>query len=126
MGAGNADGIFVGLHDLAPGLCPLKHRDTGSAGCGNLRIVVVGSGGADDAVSTLEIFCLMADDHGNALGDQLVGGSGGGHVGAGNGEAHALEHQAQGAHGNAADADQMDMMSRCQIFFNVTVSSHVS
>ncbi len=109
MGAGNADGVFIGLHDLAPGLGPLKNGNTRGPGGGDLRIIVVGGGGADDAVGPLYIPGAVADVHMDAVGDQLIRRHGGAHIGAGNRHSHALQHQAQRPHGYTADTDQMHM-----------------
>lgn len=115
MGAGNADGIFVGLHDHAPGGGPLKNGDTQPPGGGDLRVVVVGGGSADDAVGPLNVGGAVADVDMDALGLQLLRGNGGVHVGARDVQAHPLQHQAQGTHGNAADAHQMDVVARGEI-----------
>lgn len=66
------------------------------AGRGDLGIVVVGGGRADDAVRALDILGAVADVHFDALGDQLVGGDGGVHVRAGDRDAHAAQHQPSG------------------------------
>ena len=72
---------------------------------------------ADHAGRAVDIFGPMADGNGNALGNQLLRGAGGIHVGAGDGHAHSLQHQAQCPHGNTADAHQMDVRPRFQIVF---------
>lgn len=46
-----------------------------------------------------------------ALGDQLVGGDGGVHVRAGDRDAHAAQHQPERPHGDAADADQVNVLT---------------
>ena len=126
MGAGNTDRIFIGLHDLAPCLCALKNRDAGSAGSSDLRIVVVCSSGADDAVSALNIFGSVTDGHLNTLTDQFIRGNRSIHIGTRDQHAHALQHQSKRAHGNAADANKMHMLSRSQIIFHMLVMfSHV-
>ena len=53
-----------------------------------------------------------------ALADQLIRGNGGIHIRAGHQHTHALQDQTQGAHGDTADAHQMDMLARRQIIFN--------
>ena len=118
VGAGDADGILVCLHDLAPGLSALKDGDAGGACSGDLGVVVVGGGGADDAVSAFDVLGLMTDADGDALVDQLLGGSGSGHVRTGDIDAHALQDQAQRTHGNAANADQMDAAAGSDILCN--------
>lgn len=48
--AGHADGAAVGAHDKAPRLRALKNGQPRRARCGDLRVVVMGGGGADDAL----------------------------------------------------------------------------
>ena len=80
MGTGNTNGIFIGLHDFAPGLSPLKHGNAGSPGSCNLRIVVMGSSGADDAVRSRNILGTVADVHMDAMGNELICGHRGAHI----------------------------------------------
>ena len=124
VGAGNADGVLVGLHDLAPGLCPLKHGDAGGTGGGNLRVVVVGGSGADNAGSALNILRMVSDGNGNTLLLQFSGAVGRAHIRAGNLHPHALEHQTQRAHRNAADAHQMHVTAGCEIFGYFFILKH--
>ena len=126
VGAGNADGVFIGLHDLAPGLGPLKHGNARGPGRGDFRIVVVGGGGADQAVRPRDIPGAVADVHMDAVGDQFVCRYRGAHIRTGNGHSHALQHKAQGAHGNAADAHQMHMAALVQEGGNILIFVHVS
>ena len=118
VGAGDADGILVCLHDLTPCLGALEDGDAGGTGSGDLGVVVVGGGGADDAVSAFDVLRLMTDADGDALVDQLLGGGGSGHVRAGDGDAHALQDEAQRTHGDTADADQMDTAAGSNILCN--------
>lgn len=76
MGTGNADGVLVRLHDVAPGLGALKDGDASGAGSGDLRVVVVRGSRADEAVGALDILGAVADRDLDALGDQLVRGDG--------------------------------------------------
>ena len=116
MGAGNADRVLVGLHNFAPGLGPLEDGNPGGPGGGDLRVVVVGGGGADNAGRAFNILGVVSDGHGNSFVFQLSGSIGFTHIGACYLHAHALEHQSQGAHGNAADADQVHMTAGREIF----------
>ena len=116
VGAGEADGVLIGGHDIAPGLGPLKYRDPGLDRGGDLRVFVVDSGGADDAVRSLNVLGTVADGHGNAGLDQMIGGLALVHIRAGDRDAHAVEHHAQGAHGYAADADEMDVLAGLEVF----------
>ena len=74
MGTGDADGVLVRLHDVAPGLGALKDGDASGAGSGDLGVVVVRGSRADEAVGALDILGAVADRDLDALGDQLVGG----------------------------------------------------
>ena len=114
--AGDADGVMVGLHDLAPCLRPLKHGDACGTGGSDLRVVIVGGGSADDAVR---------DGDGNALFDQLIRGHGCVHIRTSDLHAHALQHQTQRPHGYAADPHKMHMMAGRQIFRDFLTIQHV-
>ena len=115
VGAGNADGVFIFAHDEAPGLCAFKDRDAQGAGSGDLGIVIVSCCGADNAVGALDVFGAVADMDFDALGDELIGGDRGVHVRTGDHHAHAPQHKTQGPHGNAADADEMNVFAGNQI-----------
>ena len=112
---GHADGVVIIAHDAAPGLGALEHRDTGSVGGHDLGVIIMYGSGADHAAGTLDIFSKMAETDGNTLGDQFVGRGGGAAVRAGDDHAHFLQYQAQGAHGNAANAHQMYLFPGLQI-----------
>ena len=120
VSARDADGIFIGLHNLAPGLCPLEYRNTGAAGSGNLRVVVMSCSSADDTVSAPDIFCPVTNVYMDAFFNQLIRGQGRAHIRAGNLQPHPLEHQSQGAHGNAADANEVHPLARNEILGNIT------
>ena len=111
VGSGNADGVFIGLHDLAPCLSPLKNGNARGTGSGDLRIIIMGGGSADDAVCPLYILGTVTDIHVDAMGDQLIRRHGGTHIRAGNRHSHALQHQSQRPHGYTADTNQMHMAS---------------
>ena len=119
VGTGHADGVAVGLHNHAPGLGPFKHRDTSHTGSSDLRVVVVGCSGADNAASALDIFGPVADGDLNALGDQFIGRDRGIHIRAGDQQAHALQHQTQRTHGNAANAYQVHMVTGLDKIMNI-------
>ena len=120
VGAGNADGIFIGFHNLAPGLGTLKHRNAGAAGCRNLGIVIVGGSGADNAVRPLNIFGTMANGHMDSFFNQLLCGKRSAHIRAGNLQPHSLQHQSQWPHRNAANANQMHPTAGNDVFRNIT------
>ena len=107
VGARDAQRVFVAAHDGAPGLGAFKDRDTQGAGPGDLGIVVMYGGGADDQVRALHALGPMADGHGNAQRAQMGHRGALMQVGAGNDHPHALEHLGQRGHGYPADADQM-------------------
>ena len=111
MGAGEADGVFVSSHDIAPGLRALKHGDVFCHGSDNFGVFVVNSGSTDDAVRALNILRLVTDGNGNARFLQMVGGFALMHIGAGDLDAHAMEHHTQSTHGYTADADEMHMLA---------------
>ena len=107
MGAGHAHGVLVGLHQVAPRLRALEYRDAHGPGGGDLGIVVVGRGGADDEVGPLHVGGVVPDINGNAQGLQVAHGIAFVDVRAGHDDAHALQDFRQGSHGDAADSHQM-------------------
>lgn len=64
--AGDAQGVAVAVHDRAPRLRTLKDRDAACDRAGDLGIVVVDGGGADDKIGIAEIVRRVTDGHGNA------------------------------------------------------------
>ena len=114
--AGNADRVFIFTHDQAPRLRALKNGNALRARGSDLRIVVVCRSGADDAVRALDILRAMPDVHSDSLCDQFIRGNRGIHVRPGDDHSLVPQNQAKRPHGNAADADQMDVLSRQQIF----------
>ena len=104
VGAGNAKGIAVALHDGAPGLSPLKDRDAPGDGAGDLRVFIVDGGGTDHQVAAPQIVRAVPDGDMNAHGAQVSNRFTFLHVRALDLQAHALEHLCQGTHGDAADA----------------------
>ena len=119
MGAGDTQGVAVALHDRAPGLGPLVDGDAPGDSAGDLRVVVVDGGGADDGVAVLQVVGGVSDGDGDAHGAQVLDGVAVGHVRALDGDAHAVEHLGQGAHGHAADAGQVDALAGVKICVNV-------
>ena len=119
VSAGHAQGVAVSLHDRAPGLRPLVHGDAPCDRPGDLRVAVMDGGGADDRVAVLKIVGGVADGHGDAVVTQVLYSVAVGHIRALHGNAHALEHLGQRAHGHAADARQMDALAGLKICVNV-------
>ena len=97
-----------------------QKRESGRTGGSDLRIIIMGGSGADDAVRALNILRGMSDIHPDSLGNQLLRRDRRAHIGAGDLHAHALEHQANGTHGHTADANQMHMTAGDQILGNGT------
>jgi hypothetical protein len=58
------------------------------------------------------------------VAEQLLGGAGRIHVGAGDMDAPGLQNQSQGAHADAADAHQMDMVAGLKVFSQLFVSNN--
>ena len=73
-------------------------------------VVIVRGGGADDAVRALDVLRVVTDVYLDAFFDQLVGRDGRVHVRAGDGHAHAAQHEAERTHRYAADADQVNIV----------------
>ena len=67
--AGDADGVPVGPHDIAPSLRALENRNARRARRRNFGVVVVGRRRADDAVRARDILCSVADGNVDALAD---------------------------------------------------------
>ena len=108
MGAGDAQGVAVRLHDGAPALGPLIDRDPPGNGPGDLGIAVVNGSGADHQIAVLQILGAVADGHGDPHTAQMLHRVAVGHIGALYRQPHALEHLRQRAHGYAADTCHMD------------------
>ena len=108
VGAGDAQGVAVRLHDGAPALGPLIDRDPPGNGPGDLGIAVVNGSGADHQIAVLQILGAVADGHGDPRAAQMLHRVAVGHIGALYRQPHALEHLRQRAHGHAADTCHMD------------------
>ena len=104
---------------MAPRLCPLEDRDARGARGGDLRVVVVGGGRADDAVRALNILLAVADVDGDPAALKLFRRDGGIHIRAGDLHAHAPQHKAERPHRHAADSDQMAALAGDQILLNM-------
>ena len=118
VGAGDAEGVGVALHDGAPGLGPLIDGDAPGHGPGDLGIAVMDGGGADHEVAVPQILGAVALGDGDAQGLQPLDGGAVAHVGALDLQAHAPQHLRQGAHGDAADADQVDPLAGLEKILN--------
>jgi len=117
--AGDADRVAVGLHDVAPGLRALEDGDALGPGGGDLGVVVVDGGGADDAVGAADVLGAVADKDGDTVIDELARRNGGVHVGAGDLHAHAAQHEAERTHGDAADADEVGAPAGLEVIRNI-------
>ena len=118
VGAGDAQGVRVVLHNRPPCLGTLIDGNATGHGTGNLRVAVVDGGGANHEVAVAQVLRIVADGHGDAQGAQVLHSVAVGHVGALDGQAHAPQYLGQGAHGHAADAHQMDALAGDQIITN--------
>ena len=124
VGAGEAHGIFIVLHDGAPGLGPLIHGDAPGDGPGDLGVFIVDGGGADHQVTVLQVLRRVADGHVDALGPQLADGIAFRHVGALNDQAHAQQHLCQGTHAHPADTGQVGPDPGLQKCFDIYGRMH--
>ena len=115
VGPGHAQGILIVAHEGTPGLGPLEHGDTGGPGGGDLRVVIVDGGGADDAVGPGHALGQVADGHGDAQGAQVGHLCALVHVRAGDHHPGTVEHLGQGGHGHPAHAHQMGPLSGTDI-----------
>ena len=119
MGARHTQCVLVVAHDGPPGLRPLKDRDAGGAGGGDLRVVVVDGCGADDAPRPLDALPPVADDNGNSQTAQMLHRLAVIHIRTGNLHPGPMEHLGQGGHGHAADAHQMGVGPGADICVNI-------
>ena len=76
-------------------------------GRGDLRVIIVDSGGADHQVLALHTLPPVADDHGDAQGTEMVYRRALFHIRAGDDQAFSVEHFCQGGHGHSANPHQM-------------------
>ena len=88
-------------------------------GGGDLRVVVMDGGGADDAVRPPGALGQVADGHLDAQGTQVGDGGALLPVRAGDDHARAVEHLGQGRHGHPADAHQVGTPARLHIVADV-------
>ena len=119
MGAGDAYGVFVVLHNGAPSLSTLEYGDPLRVGGGDLRIGIVHGGSADNIVAAMDIFGAMADGHLDPQAAQMIHRVALPHIGTVHGDAGAVQHLGQGGHGHAADADQMRARSGDHIMTDI-------
>ena len=122
VGAGDAQGVLVAPHDGAPGLGPLKDGDAGGVGGGDLRIVVVDGGGADDQLGLAQVLGPVADVDGDAQAPQVLHRGALPHVGAGDDHAGSVEHFGKGRHGDPADTRQVGPASGGDEGANIQIS----
>ncbi len=122
MGTGDADGVFILLHDGAPGFRALKNGDALPAGGGNFGVVIVNSGGADDELRALDVAGRVPHVDGDAQAPQMIHHGAAGLVAALDRQAHAVKDLRQRAHGDAADARQMDPAARSDVMLNFGIN----
>ena len=117
--AGDAQGVAVAVHDRAPRLRPLKDRDAACDRAGDLGIVIVDGGGADDKIGIAEIVRRVTDGHGNAQRAQALHGGGVVHVAALHGESHGMQDLGERAHRHAADAGEVHPLAGHEIGIDI-------
>ena len=119
MGAGHAQGVLIAAHDGPPGLRPLKDRDPGGMGGGDLRIIIVDGGGTDHTARPPDALPPVADDHRDPQRPQMVHRGALMEVGAADDHSRPVEHLGQRGHGHAADAHQVGVGAGTDIRMNV-------
>ena len=119
MRAGDAQGVAVAVHDRAPRLRPLKDRDAARDRAGDLGIIIVDGGGADDKIGIAEIVRRVTDGHGNAQRAQVLHGGGVVHVAALHGESHGMQDLGERAHRHAADAGEVRPLAGYEIGIDI-------
>ena len=83
VGAGNAHGVFIPLHNGAPALCPRKNGDSELFGLNYLGIVVLYGGRADDIIGLSYVLGKMAHINFHLLSRKAFGGRAALHIRAG-------------------------------------------
>ena len=107
VSAGDAHGVFIMLHNGAPGLGALKYRNPLRMGRSDFGIGIVHGGSADNIVAAADIFSTVTNGDLDPQAAQMVYGIALAHIGTVYGNAGAVQHFGQRGHGHAADADQM-------------------
>ena len=90
-------------------------------GLGDLRVVIVDGGGADDEIGALHVLRPVADGHRDAQGAEVLHRGAVVHIRAGDFDPHFVEHLGQRRHGDAADAHQMGGTAGGQIVVNIGI-----
>ena len=108
VGPGHTHHPAIVVHDHPPGLGPGDHGDLFRPGRDDLGIVIPDGGGADDQGGSQDIFRPVADGDGDAALPERLGMGAFVPVAAPDRDPHVPEHPGQSAHGNAADAHQVD------------------
>ena len=119
VGARDAQGVAIALHDGTPRLRPLVHGDAAGDGTGDLRVAVVDGGGADHRVAVFQILGGVPDGHLDAHGAQVLHGVALAHVRALHRHAHALQYLRQRAHTDAADTGKVYALAGCDVLMKV-------
>ena len=103
VGARDTQGVGIAAHDGAPGLGAFIDGDMAGDSAGNLRIIVVNGGRADDQITLPQIFGVVAHSHRDTQGAQVLHCGAVIHIRTLDMQPHALENLRQRAHGNASD-----------------------
>ena len=119
VGAGHTQCVLIAAHDGPPGLRPLKDRDPGGTGGGDLRVIIVDGGSADDAARPPDALPTVSDDHRDPQRPQMGHRGALMEVGAADDHSRIVEHLSQWGHGHTADPHQMGVGAGSDIRMNV-------
>ena len=111
MGAADADGLLVALHQLAQEVRALHGRDAQAGALHALGVVLGDGGGVDHQIRAVDVLGLLAHHALNALLPQRSQQVAVGAVGAGDGVALFQQHFGKARHAGAADADHVDALA---------------
>ena len=106
--SGDAEGVFIALHNCAPRLRTLVNGDTQLPCTDDLRVIVVSGGGADDKIRVLrDVVAVVTNVNVYAKPAKMGGALALCNVGAADAEPAADEHLGKRRHGNATYTDEM-------------------
>ena len=112
VGSGNAQGVFIALHDSAPCLGALKHGNAHLMRADDLGVFVMRRGRAHNEINVAcYIRRVMADGYDNSLFAQMRGPLALRDIGAAYYKSCIGKHLGQRRHGNAAYANEMASFS---------------
>ena len=126
VGTGHADALAMGAADIAQHDAALHRLDAAGVGCLQLRIVIMDGGAVDDQIRIAQIGCIMPDSDTDAERTLRLGVFGFLDIGAGDGEAAAVQDLDQRIGAGAAAADKMDRADPLQQLGVIHTKSHNS